>query len=63
MAGLPLHVALDEAGLNQLLRGQAVTLETIDRQQVRLILSDIGWGRIFAAVKGAYDESQKRRDG
>jgi hypothetical protein len=54
-----LRVALDEPGFKKLVGGEVVALETVDGQQVRLILSDIGWGRIFAAVA----EAAAKREG
>ena len=56
----PLHIRLDEAGFKRLLRGESVPLEALGGQQVLLILADIGWGRIHAAVDGAYKESRER---
>ena len=51
----PLHVRLDEAGFRKLVAGEAVTLEAPGGEEVRLILADIGWGRITSAVEQARD--------
>jgi hypothetical protein len=63
MSEPPLYVALDECGFKTLLRGMAVTLNTVGGQEVRLILKDIGWGRIINAVEAAFEESRKRHNG
>jgi hypothetical protein len=53
-----IRAVIDEAALNQLVRGQSATLVAQPGEQpVELILSDIGWPRIFAAVRSAYMES------
>jgi hypothetical protein len=50
---MPREVRLDEAALRKLVSGQSVELKTPDGEEVHLILADIGWGRIYAAVEGA----------
>jgi hypothetical protein len=60
MSSAPLYVRLDEAGFKKLLRGCPAELQTIAGQEVRVILADIGWGRIWAAVEQAYAEQRGR---
>ena len=52
--GVPVRVALSEADFRKLVRGETVIKETITGKVVELILSDIGWGRIYNAVDTAY---------
>jgi hypothetical protein len=44
----PIHVVLSEADFRRLVSGQIV-----ETPGVRIILSDIGWGRMTAAIRDA----------
>jgi hypothetical protein len=59
----PLYVRLDEPGFRKLVAGESVSLETATGQEVRLILADIGWGRIRNAVEQARDRTRAREHG
>lgn len=48
----PLHVRLDEADFRALVAGGVVEIPTGDRA-VRIILADIGWGAMAAALYDA----------
>ncbi len=57
------YVRLDEAHFRKIVAGESVTLLTSDGREVELILADIGWGRIFAAVEATRDAARRRDDG
>lgn len=56
------YVALDEKDLRHLVSGQSVTKLAVNGIEVDIILSDIGWGRIWAAVEDGYATHKRRRD-
>jgi hypothetical protein len=57
------RAVIDEAAFKQLVRGRSANVvEHPGEQQVELILADIGWPRIFAAVRGAYAEFLRAAD-
>lgn len=49
-ADLPMHLVLDETAFRELVAGRVVTLAD---GRVKLILSDIGWWRMFQAIEDA----------
>jgi hypothetical protein len=55
-------VRLEETGFRRLVSGESVELKTTDGKEVHVILADIGWGRIFAAVEGARPQQPARHE-
>ena len=55
------YVRLDEPHFRKLVAGEHVTVLTGDGREVEIILADIGWGRIFAAVEAAKEANRARR--
>lgn len=49
----PIYLRLDEAAFRLLVAGDPVALTAIGGEEVRLILADIGVGRMLAAIKNA----------
>jgi len=63
---MPAYVRIEEPHFRKLVAGEHVTVLTGDNREVEIILADIGWGRIYAAVEAARGRSRaaaKRDDG
>lgn len=60
--GSTAYVRLEEADFKKLVAGEHVSLLTADGRAVEILLADIGWGRIQAAVEQAYRRSWRPRD-
>lgn len=56
------YVALDEKDLRALVRGESVAKLAPNGIEVEVILKDIGWGRISAAVQDAWESARRARD-
>jgi hypothetical protein len=56
------YVALDEKDLRALVRGETVPKLAVNGVEVDVILRDIGWGRIWAAVEDGYATQRRKRD-
>jgi hypothetical protein len=56
------YVALDEKDLRALVKGQSVTKLAPNGAEVEVILKDIGWGRIAAAVQDGWESARRGRD-
>jgi hypothetical protein len=56
------YVALDEKDLRALMRGESVAKLAPNGAEVDVILKDIGWGRISAAVQDTWETMKRKRD-
>ena len=56
------YVSLDEKDLRALVRGESVAKLAPSGLEVDIILKDIGWGRIAAAVQDAWESFRRKRD-
>lgn len=56
---MPIYVKLDEAAFTALVRGKEARVIAPDGSDVRLILADIGWGRMMAAIDAAICEQRQ----
>jgi hypothetical protein len=56
------YVALDEKDLRALVRGESVAKLAPNGAEVEIILKDIGWGRIAAAVQDGWETMRRKRD-
>jgi hypothetical protein len=58
----PPHIALDEAAFSELVAGKTIELEDrLSHEKVRLILSDIGFARMYRAIDRAEAAQRARR--
>jgi hypothetical protein len=59
--GLPPHapwrLVLNEEAFRELVAGKVVKLMTTTNTPIELILSDIGWERMFSAIRDADDDA------
>ena len=49
----PIYVKLDEEAFRALVQGHEAVVRLRSGEEVRLILADIGWGRMRAAITDA----------
>ena len=57
------YARLDEGHFKKLVAGEHVTVLTGDGREIEIMLADIGWGRIYAAVEAARDRRRSGRTG
>jgi hypothetical protein len=56
--GNPIYVKLDEEAFRALVQGREARVSSQSGAEVRLILADIGWGRMLAAITDAENEAR-----